>query len=237
MDISAKALSFGDIAVTTEEAGGPTGEMYSPTFSVIGLSFARSVSERAHFGISAQLVNESVRSVGATGVAFDLGFQYDSPWKGIRFGAVMKNFGPKMSYEGSDFGQTIQTPDTDPSASGRTLVTESASYDLPASFQLGVVYAPLGANEMHQLDLTTVFQSNTFATDAYRLGAEYGWQDQLFLRAGIMGRDDNDDVWSATWGAGVHLGLGESDLMIDYAMQTTADFFDDLNLISLKIGF
>jgi hypothetical protein len=235
--VSAKALSFGDIAVTTEEAGGPTGEIYSPTFSVIALSYGRQVSERAHFGLSAQLVSESVRSVGATGVAFDLGFQYNSPWKGVRFGAVMKNFGPKMSYEGSDFGQTIQTPDSDPSASGRTLVTESASYDLPASFQLGAVYSPLGSDEMHKLDIEGAFQSNTFATDAYRLGAEYGWQDQLFLRAGIMGREDNDDVWNATFGAGVHFPLGETDLMVDYALQTTSDFFDDLNLISLKVGF
>ena len=59
----------------------------------------------------------------------------------------------------------------------------------------------------------------------------------MFLRAGIMGRDDNDDVWNATWGAGVHVGLGETDLMVDYAMQTTSDFFDELNLISVKMGF
>ena len=232
-----KALSFGDIAVTTEEVGGPTGEIYSPAFSVIGFSVARQLSDRANFGLSVQLINESIRSQKASGVAFDLGFQYNSPWKGFKFGAVMKNFGPKMSYEGSDFGFTTNPPDADPSAAGRTVVTQSSSFDLPSSFQLGILYEPLRAESMSQLRLVSALQSNTFGQDQYRFGAEYGYREQLYLRGGFVTRQDDEDVWKGTFGGGVRFGMGQSHLLVDYTMQSVSEFFNDLNLVSVAFQF
>jgi hypothetical protein len=75
LGLGAKVLSIGDIEVTTEAAGGPTGERYSPTSTVIGLTLSRRLAERVAVGITGHLLHEAIRNETATGAAFDIGFQ------------------------------------------------------------------------------------------------------------------------------------------------------------------
>jgi hypothetical protein len=103
---TAKVLDVGDVVVTTEEAPDGTGDVISPTFSILGLTYARQFTDKVRFGATAQFVNETVANARARGVAFDFGFQYDTGYNGLAFGFVMKNFGSSMSYSGSDFEST-----------------------------------------------------------------------------------------------------------------------------------
>src|SRR5437867_13317608 len=48
--VSAKVFSVGDIERTTETAPDGTGASFSPTFSTLGLSFARKRTDRADSG-------------------------------------------------------------------------------------------------------------------------------------------------------------------------------------------
>lgn len=234
--VAVKAISVGAIAVTTEEVGGPTGETYSPNFSVIGLTMGRQLTERVALGVTANLVNESVRSERATGVAFDIGLQYNLPSSGFHFGAVMKNFGPEMGFHGPGFGTSLSLPGDDPSASSRTVVTESASFELPGSFQVGATYDAF-EDENGRLRVLSAFQSSTFTEDAYRMGAEYSWRNQLFARGGVSASTSVRDVWGATYGAGVRAMLGGTSLLVDYTRQTTTQYFDDQDLVSLTLRF
>ena len=236
LGVGAKVVSIGDIAVTTEAVGGPTGESYSPTNTVIGLTLSRQLNERVAFGVTGNVVHESIRNETATGAAFDFGFQYDPSWRGVRVGAVVKSLGPKMRYSGSDFGQPLDFPDSDPSASPRSVVTESASFDLPATFQVGVSGDGFH-NDDSRLMLATTFQSNSYADNELRLGAEYDWREQLFLRAGTAASAQEDYVWGVNYGGGARASLGEWRVFIDYARQSTSDFFDDQNLVSVRIQF
>lgn len=234
--LAGKSLDMGDIPITTEAVGGPTGETYSPTLSVVGLSVARHFSDRVAFGVTANLVNESIRNEQASGVAFDFGFQYELPAQGIRFGAVMKSFGPKMRFEGPDFAILTNPPDADPSAANRTLVSESAEYSLPSSFEIGVNYHAI-EDENNDVEFMTAFQSNTFAEDAYRFGGEYAWKNTLFFRAGATTGRNDEDAWKGTFGGGLRVPLGSSSLRVDYARLATSDFFDDRDLVSATLRF
>jgi long-subunit fatty acid transport protein len=231
-----KALDLGDIAVTTEAAGGETGEQFSPSSSVIGLTYARTLTDRVALGITANLVTESIRNEQATGFAFDVGVQYALPARGMRFGAVMKSFGPKMRFEGPDFGFATEPPGGDPSASPRTVVTESAAFELPSSFRVGVSYDAF-QSESGSLRLLTGFESSTFAESSYRFGAEYMWRDALVFRGGVTASGADESPWGATFGGGVRAPLGSARVEVDYTRQSMSEFFDDQNLVGLKILF
>lgn len=236
LGLAVKVVSLGEIAVTTEEAGGATGETYSPTNTVIGLSLSRRLAERVAFGVTGHLIHESIRNESATGAAFDIGFQYDPSWRGVRVGAVVKGFGPKMRFEGSDFSASLEFPDADPSGSPRSTVTESAAFELPATFQVGVSVDGYH-DETSRLLLMSTFQSNSFASNEYRLGAEYEWREQVYLRGGTAASPQDDYTWGMTFGGGVRTNLGDSRVFIDYARQSTSEYFDDQNLVSLRIQF
>ncbi|HVP37689.1 MAG TPA: PorV/PorQ family protein, partial [Candidatus Saccharimonadales bacterium] len=57
---SAKVLNVGDIIVTDESNPEGTGQIVSPNFTVIGVSYARRLTDRVAFGGTVQLVSESV---------------------------------------------------------------------------------------------------------------------------------------------------------------------------------
>jgi hypothetical protein len=236
LGVGLKVVSLGDIPVTTEAVGGPTGESYSPSNTVIGLTLSRRLTERVAFGLTGNVVHESIRNETATGAAFDVGFQYDPSWRGVRVGAVVKSLGPKMHYSGSDFGHTLDFPDSDPSAAPRDVVTESSSFDLPATFQVGVSADGYRSEDNH-LMLATAFQSNSYADNELRFGAEYDWREQFYLRAGTAASAQEDYVWGVNYGGGARASLGEWRVFVDYARQSTSDFFDDQNLVSIRIQF
>jgi hypothetical protein len=75
--INVKVLRIGDIPVTTEQTPDGTGEIMSPTFSTIGLSYAREITDRVTFGGTVNYVAERVLQETAGGVAFD--FDGDDP--------------------------------------------------------------------------------------------------------------------------------------------------------------
>ena len=137
LGFSAKVLSVGDVIVTTESAPEGTGEVAQPTFTVLGLTWARQFTDRVVFGASGNLVSEHIINQSATGVAFDFGVQYLTDWRGLKLGMVMKNFGPSMTYSGPGTEISILPPDQDPSGQPRIFTSETASFELPSFFTMG----------------------------------------------------------------------------------------------------
>ena len=72
--VSMKSLGFGDIPITTvQDMDGESGATFSPTFSVIGASYARKLTDRISVGLTGKLVYESIPRASATALAFDFG--------------------------------------------------------------------------------------------------------------------------------------------------------------------
>src|SRR5262245_51280603 len=119
LGISVKTLSIGDIERTTESAPDGTGEIFAPTFAVIGVSFGREITDRVTFGGTMTYLSERILQESARGIAFDFGFQYDTDFRGLRFGLAMKNVGPAAQYTGSDFERLQQVEGDDPTSANR----------------------------------------------------------------------------------------------------------------------
>jgi len=240
---SVKVLNIGDIIVTTEAAPEGTGEILNPNFAVLGVTYGRRMTDRVLLGVSGAFVSEKVAELSANGFAVDLGVQYDTGWRGLRFGFAMKNVGPDMQFTGANLEQRIQVPGDDPSAQPHVVRLQSASFEIPSYLQIGVSY-DLAMGEARHATVFGAFQGNNFSTDEYRVGAEIPIGDRLALRGGYVGQlaineeDRQEDyLYSYTYGAGFNFKLGDRPFAIDWAGTHVGEFFDDNQQVSLSIEF
>jgi len=241
--LSVKVLNLGDITVTTEEAPEGTGEILNPNFAVVGLSYGRRMTDRVLLGLTGQFINERVADVSANGFAFDLGVQYDTGWRGLRFGFAMKNVGPNMRYSGGNLEERILVPGDDPSAQPHVVQLQSTTFELPSYLQIGAAY-DLALSEKNEVTILATFQGNNFSTDEYRLGAEYRLGKALALRGGFQGQlpikeqdRQTDYLYNFTYGAGFNFSLGDHPVNFDWSGTHVAEFFGDNQQFSLRFAF
>jgi hypothetical protein len=233
--LSVKVLSVGDIIATTESAPDGTGDVFNPTLADLGISYAKSLTDRVNFGGTMYYLSEKVMQTSATGLSFDFGFQYDTGYRGVRLGAAMKNFGGAQTFGGSDFEMNQHLPQDDPQAANRTVALSSAEFELPSLFAGGFSWPVLeGTNS---LILHGVYQSNSFNVDEFRFGGEFRWKKDFALRAGYKATSDSNELFGFTYGAGVRIPVGTTSMFVDYAGQHVNNYFDDVHHIDLEFTF
>jgi hypothetical protein len=239
----AKVLNLGDLTVTTEDAPEGTGEILTPNFAVVGVTYARRMTDRVYLGIGGSFVSEQVAEAKAQGFAIDLGVQYDTGWRGLRFGFAIKNIGPNMRFDGASFEERLQLPGTDPSSQPHVVRVQSAEFEIPTYLQIGLAY-DLPVGEGRNVAIYGAFQGNNFSTDEYRIGAEFPVGEWLALRGGFQGQvpiseEDRqvDYLYSYSYGAGFKFKLGDTPLRFDWAGSSAGEFFDDNQQFSLGVTF
>jgi hypothetical protein len=233
--VSAKILSLGDIVVTTVNDWEGTGEVYSINVPVLGLTYSYALTDRVSFGATAMYVNEQIMQTRANGMAFDFGFQYVPGWRTLRLGMVMKNYGPRMQFSGPDFEVSTPVPGDDPEAANRSLALTSANYELPSSFQIGASY-DFAVAENGKIVVGTVYQSNNFSQDEYRIGAEYDLGGRLHIRGGYVLCNQDEYIYGPTLGFGAKFSLGAVNASVDYSHTFVNKYFDDIPEVSLRFG-
>lgn len=237
--LSLRSLDIGDIPVTTETSPDGTGEIFSPTYFVLGLTYSKQLTDRISIGVSANGVSENFAQVSTAGVAFDVGVQYRDVLAvgGLDVGVAVKNIGPPMKYGGP--GLFVNATVQGASRGSTFYKLETAEFDLPSVVEIGVGYRH-HMDDMNMLNLSTTFQNNNYAYDEYRFGAEYSYDQMLFLRAGyLFGASSNDArpniFQDFTLGAGVTF-KGNTDISVDYAY-VPVKYFDNNHVVSVKVGF
>ena len=238
LGFSVKSLIVGDINVTTEDQPDGTGEILTPNFITVGAHYSKVLSDRVSVGFTTKIISESFQSVEANGIAFDAGVQYRATdgLEGLSIGVVLKDFGTSMEYGGSGLLRRGQVPGVRrPSSLVRI---EAQPSELPTTLEIGTSYR-YSLGEESILDLSGVFQSNNFADNEFRFGAEWALQDFIFLRGGYTLADEdnaNPFIFGLTLGAGVSIQAGEMDLNIDYAFRNV-EFLEVNHIFSIHLGF
>ncbi len=235
--INAKALSIGDIAVTTNENPDGTGTTFSPQFFNLGLTYAKMLSERVSVGVTATFISERMGDVSATGVAFNAGVTYDNlaSIEGLSIGVVLKNIGPQMTFDGG--GLMYVATVADQNRPPGYYKAEAAPFELPSTLEFGVGYR-YAFDSQNALQVAGTFQNNNFADDEYRVGGEYAFQGMLFFRAGITMSPEQatpEFIYGPTFGAGLRYQFGTLDLTVDYAFRSV-EVFNSNHVFSLGIG-
>ena len=235
--LSIKALSIGDIPITTTLNPDGTGATFSPTMVVAGLSYSRLLTDRISVGITGNFITETIADVSASGVAFDIGVIYDNlaDLNGLSIGVVLKNIGTQMTYSGTGLLTLadVQTLNRPP----QYYKVDAAPFELPSNFQLAAGYRPV-LDEMNSLQFSGIYQNNNFSGDEGKLGAEYGYHDMFFLRAGYQFALQQTDnyIYGFTAGAGINYSIEGFDIKVDYAFRDTK-YFDGSHIFALTLGF
>lgn len=240
--LSIKALSIGDIQVTTTSNPDGTGEVFSPTMVTSGLSYSKMLTDAISVGLTANLISERLANVSATGVAFDFGVIYQNlgDINGLSIGVVLKNLGPEMKFDGSGLYQEGQINGVNRPPSFYKV--DAAPFELPFNFQLAAGYKPV-IDEMNSLQFTGAYMNNNFSPDEYKLGGEYGYKNLFFVRAGYQFASgagesfgESNYIYGFTAGAGINYEVEGFGVKVDYAFRDTK-FFDGNHVFALTLGF
>jgi len=234
---SIKALSIGDIPVTTTQNPDGTGATFSPTMVVAGLSYSRQLTDRISVGLTGNFISETMADVSASGIAFNVGVIYDNlaDLSGLSIGVVLKNIGTQMTYSGTGLLALadVQTLNRPP----QYYKVDAAPFELPSNFQLAAGYKPV-LDEMNSLQFSGVYQNNNFSGDEGKLGAEYGYNNTFFVRAGYQFalQESDNYIYGFTAGAGINYDIQGFDIKVDYAFRDTK-YFDGSHIFAITLGF
>lgn len=234
--VSMKALTFGDIPITTvQDMDGESGATYSPSFSVMGATYSRKLTDRIGVGITAKLIYESVPRASATALAFDFGLQYHDlvDIKGLSLGLAIRNIGTNMQYGGTGLLNSAR-------ATGESyndyFYHPTSSDQLPASMEMGLSYKLADL-----IMLSAVYQNSNTEADYLKIGTELNFSNIGFIRAGYAiqilesGAEMGNSVFGVTLGAGVKFQVAQSNITVDYVFRP-AQYLGAQNLICLGIG-
>ena len=235
------SMGFGDIEITTVEL--PDGGIgtYSPSFMNISLSYSKIFSNSIYGGLTVKMISEQIANVGASGMALDAGIQYVTGNKdNMKFGIVLKNVGPRMSFKGDGLSFRGIVGDADDYK--MTVEQRSSELELPALLSIGLSY---DVNVMkHRITGASTFTSNSFENDQYRLGGEYAYNEMFMMRMGYVYEDGirtpstrATALRGPTAGFTVELpmGVNSSTFGLDYSYRHT-DPFQGSHTISARIN-
>lgn len=205
--ISLSGLSSGAMEVRTVFQPNGTGEYFYASYWTAGLTYARQLTDRFSYGVTAKYVREQLADFSANTGVLDMGFLYKTDFKDLRFAVMVQSFGVNSTLKGSF--------NADSAFSNQS--TSLESYPAPTIFKLGISMVPY-TNEAGDQSLTTSLQLNHPNDNAenIRLGLEYDYKSLLFFRAGykVNVKDQN----YPTAGLGLRMRTGRHPLMLDYSI-------------------
>ena len=231
--VSFSTLTTGYMNVRTVFHPEGTGEVFTAGDVIVGLTYARNLTDRFSFGGTVKVIREELEEYSDTQVAFDIGTLYDIGFKTLRLGMAILNFGPSLGYDVDEDGDGKMNEDPNDQLDNDKdgLIDEDgpeSDVPLPMAFRVGISMTPYddGMNRVVAC-LEAVHPNDNL--ENFNLGVEVGMRDLVFLRGGYR---FNTDIAGWTAGAGFKVGL----LTIDYAY-TDLDFLSRAQRVSVSLAF
>jgi hypothetical protein len=191
---------------------GLTGEVFSPKSYVLGLSYARNLTDKFSFGITAKYVKEDLIYESADAIVFDGGLIFQTGFRSIEVAASIVHFGPEVKFI-------------------------DKSYPLPQTFNIGIsgylfasgdhIIGDLANNKiLISYDLT---QPRDF-DQQHNVGIEYSFDDILFLRSGYKFNNDQEGISA---GAGVQF----QNYRVDYSYNDYGTYLNEVHKFTVGFEF
>ena len=173
----------------------------------IQFSYGKSLTDKFSIGGSAKKIFQSIDDVDISGMAFDIGMQFNTGYRGIQMGAVISNFGPDVESQAPDEAGYAGFP----------------SMSLPMTFSFGVIGELIpglnaGLNVLKQADMA----------QQYIVNAEYN----VSIASLRFSYNINDDQAPMSMGGGVNVAGAD----IGVSM-TSHDALDSVMRISVGYSF
>ena len=184
--ISIQSMNFGDVPITT--VANPEGDIgfFSPRANVFNVGYARAFSSSISGGINFKVISENISNLKANGIGIDAGIRYVTGEQDqMKFGITLRNVGPVMKYKGDGLANQATYVGTGEIV---TLEQRAATYELPSLLAIGASY-DLIFDEQSKLNIAFGFTANSFSSDQFALGLDYGMTKEKLafnLRAGYV---------------------------------------------------
>lgn len=230
--VSILVLNMDKMEITTEFEPNGTGRYFDAQDMAIGISYARNLTDRFRFGITAKYVYQRIWNEVANGVAFDVGTQYTLDFNNLTIAMSMTNFGPDLNMTGEDLNVIHDKNTTLPlnRLSPARFVTDD--YPLPLHFQVGIamdlfksefVSSKIGFDASHPND----------NKERLHFGTEFTFFDLLSIRGGYKYNYDDENF---TLGGGVRTVFDDFKIAFDYSF-SAFNILPNVHRISLNLEF
>ena len=218
-------LHMPEMAVTTEEQFGETGEMFNCYDLAVGLSYSYQFTDKFSFGFTGKYIREELDEYPANGLSVDLGTLYNTGWNNITIGMAMRNFGPDMEFNSDEDGDgeydedVFDLLDND----GDGLIDEDREempFKIPMNFSLAIAGDVFRSQDDSSYLLASLqLDSYVDRQETYNFGAEYKI-GKLFLRSGYQ---FEYDAANFSCGMGFIIPTSSFIIMLDYSYSDFGD--------------
>ncbi|WP_456427988.1 PorV/PorQ family protein [Rhodocaloribacter sp.] len=230
-------LDSGEMDVRTTRQPEGTGERFKVQDFALQLSYARPLTDRFSIGGTFKYINERVWHSTASALAFDVGLLFTTPFRALRLGASMSNFGPKMQINGRDI---LFSTDPAPDQQGNVEVVNSEflteRFALPLLFRVGLAWDAVSTAN-HRIVLMTDAAHPNDNSEYVNMGLEYNFRGLISLRTGFRNLFEVDGEQGLTFGGGLNFRIDRSlRARFDYAY---ADFgrLEQTHWFTLDLAF
>jgi hypothetical protein len=237
--LSITILHTNEMEVTTIEEPMGTGETFTASSFALGFTYGRSLTDRFSIGGTFKYIQESIYNSAATGIAFDVGTIYETPFAGIRLGASISNFGTKMQITGEDLNVRVDiAPDQEGNNQSIVGKLNTDRFDLPLIMRIGISGEVVNT-ENFRWTLSADGINPNDNSQSLNVGSEIGLlNEKLRLSAGYKAlflTENEDDL---TFGIGLNNinVLGDVWISVEYAYQNFVHLSDS-NRFTVSIKF
>jgi len=237
LGVSLTQLNYGEEEVTTVMDPEGTGERWGATDFSAALSYARNLTDRFSVGGNVKYIQEKLWNETATAFALDVGLLYLTDFNDMRIGMSISNFGTDLKLDGKDL---LKRVDLDQEAIGHNenIVSKlkTDAWPLPLFFRVGLAMDVFKSDNMRFTTAVDALRPSD-NSEILNAGAEFCFNNLLFLRGGYKSLFRNDSEEGLTLGVGLNIITGSSfSWIMDY---TYADFglFEDIHMYSLGVSF
>ena len=234
--LSFTSLSMDDMKVTTVEKPDGTGEFFSASDIALGVSYARTLTDRFSIGFTVKYIEQRIWHMSASAFAVDAGTKFRTDLLGgLTIGASISNFGTPMQLEGRDARYFIRVDDTKQGSNDRIPTTiEMDEWELPLMMQIGISTFAFD-NDTYKLRLAAdaLVPNNNY--QSMNVGGELSFNDFLFVRGGYNSLFLTDGEGGLSFGVGLNSKMIFSDAVVnfDYAFR---DFGRLQNVHNFSVG-
>jgi hypothetical protein len=225
--ISTTILHTDEMEVTTPVQQMGTGETFTASCIAIGVSYSRSLTDRFSIGGTFKYIRETIYNSSASGIAFDIGTIFETPFAGIRLGASISNFGTKMQMDGEDLNIRADiAPNQQGTNQSVVARLNTDQFDLPLTMRIGISDEVVKTEDF-RLTLSADGVNPNDNARSVNLGGEIGLLNEILrLRAGYKDLFLDENEFGLTFG----LSVNEVKIFGDVAISTEYAYQDYIHL-------
>jgi len=190
--VSFNYLSMGEMERTTPQEPHGTGVYFDASDMALGIAYARDFTDRFSAGVNVKYVRETIGYCSAGTIALDAGTQFVTGFHGMRLGMSVTNFSAGMTMSGTDQIVKTKADEVIGSVPKKVALLRTDEFSLPLTFRFGISLDLL-KSKMNQFTVNADYTDPRDVSPIGNFGVEYGWNNLLYLRGGIIYRSEDYD--------------------------------------------